>query len=919
MPDIDAERWRILSPFLDEVLALDEARRAEWLGRLAGRDPGLAAEIEELLAGDAAARREGFLTDRAPPPFPAAGAGATLGAYTLDEPIGVGGMGEVWLAHRSDGRYQGRAAVKILNAWRIRPGLEARFQREGEILARLVHPNIVRLVDAGVSGAGLAYLVLEYVDGQPIDQACDARHLDLTARIRLFLDVLEAVAHAHAHLVVHRDIKPSNVMLSREGRVKLLDFGIGKLMEEATASPSTLTRDGGAALTPEFAAPEQIDGGEVTTATDVFALGGLLYVLLTGRHFSGLQAGTPAEVLRARLQADPRRPSAAVTAPKADRGDEGGATARAAARGTTPNQLRRMLAGDLDNILLKALARDAGKRYPSAAAFADDLRRYLDHQPVTAREGTWPYLAARFLRRHRVPVVLGALAGLSLVAGSTVAAVQAGKARRGRTAALQQMHVAQATNSFTSFLLSSAGASGRPFTTAELLGRGEEALEHQFPADSPMRIHLLLDLATHYHDADDYEAAIRVASRALSLSERKSEPLARARAACLLAYLKAFRGHLDEAQRLMEASRVALAQIEDPALVGSTCLVEDSLVARYRGDLARAIASASRARDLAAADPDAPPDDLATALSALAYAQSEAGRAADANASYEAMLAQISARGVARTDGAAVRLANWAIHLGYSGQVSAATRIAERAAALERDLDPSKGAKPFTLVTLATGLTLMGRWADAKADLDEAEEKARARGMKFALPVVLGARAALLEESGDARRTAAVLTELRRALEAAYPPASPRHFTFFLARGRLALLRAMPDQALRDLDEVLRLIPRKGFFAGPAYRALLSRAEALTALGRLDEAESDAREVVAWAHGQLGGFAHSFRSGQAHRVLGQVMEARGEHEAALREWREAYEHCLDTVGPEAPMTRWVAARLGLPGPTARTR
>jgi len=367
----------------------------------------------------------------------------------------------------------------------------------------------------------------------------------------------------------------------------------------------------------------------------------------------------------------------------------------------------------------------------------------------------------------------------------------------------------------------------------------------------------------------------------------------------------------------MEVSRAVLDRIDDPDLVGSACLVDDSLVARERGQLERAIASASRARDILAANPDAPPDQLVDAMGALALAQSDSGQAAAANASYVALEATLRARDLTRTATGAVALNNWATHLASSGQDAAALAIAERAASLQRDLDPLRGAQQYTLRTMAFVLTSMGQWDRAGSLLDEAEKKARSH---LDLMKVLTNRVRLYAESRDVEHLALAVTDLEQALRAAHlPPEDPWHASVLLGRGWQALLRGSPGEALEYLDRSIGLARASPQWDLVMNRGILRRAEALTALGRFAEAERDAREVVEWADGQLGGFAHSFKSAQAHRVLGQVMEARGDHEASLREWRKAYDHYLDTVGPTAPATRWVAARLGLPGPTAQTR
>jgi serine/threonine-protein kinase len=329
-------------------------------------------------------------------------------------------MGSVWLAERCDGRFEGRAAIKLLNLALMGRAGQERFQREGTILARLTHPHIAHLIDAGVSPTGQPYLVIEHVEGQPIDQFCDEHRLDVDARLRLFLDVLEAVALAHANLIVHRDLKPANVLVRVDGTVKLLDFGIAKLLESDAQAGSSLppeasalTREGGGALTPEFAAPEQLTGGQVTTATDVYALGVLLYVMLSGQHPAGDDVRSPADLVRAIVDTEPRRLSDVVCA----NGDSEALAQHAARCSSTPARLRRRLQGDLDTIVAKALKKTAPERYASVTALADDVRRSLDDEPISARPDTLRYRTAKFVRRHvrgvaasaTVVMLLGAL------------------------------------------------------------------------------------------------------------------------------------------------------------------------------------------------------------------------------------------------------------------------------------------------------------------------------------------------------------------------------------------------------------------------------------------------------------------------------------------------------------------------------
>src|SRR5215472_4425863 len=281
MLTLTPDRWQEISPYLDQALSLPEAERAAWLESFRAEKPELVDVLQELLKEHGALAREHFL-ERGPmePANEVFLPGRTLGPYRLISPIGQGGMGSVWLAERSDGRFERRVAVKFLNfAVAARGGAE-RFKREGRILGRLADPHIAELIDAGVTANGEPYLVLEHVEGEHIDEYCDRHALSVEARVKLFLDVLGAVAEAHAHLIVHRDIKPSNVLVRNDGQVKLLDFGIAKLLADGAtpAPPTLLTADGGGALTPLFATPEQVTGGAVTTATDVYALGVLLYM-----------------------------------------------------------------------------------------------------------------------------------------------------------------------------------------------------------------------------------------------------------------------------------------------------------------------------------------------------------------------------------------------------------------------------------------------------------------------------------------------------------------------------------------------------------------------------------------------------------------------------------------------------------------
>lgn len=365
---MDRDRWRAIEPLLDQVLDLPEEEREMWLRELRGRAPDIAADLESLLAGEGAADRAGFLSVPLDVRPEVKLEGLELGGYTLERPLGQGGMGSVWLARRTDGRADAKAAVKLRNLTLASPIAQARFRREGSVLARLAHPGIARLLEAGVSPGGQPYIVMEYIDGQPLDSYAAAHVLSVEQRLDLFFQVVDAVAHAHANLVVHRDLKPSNILVTRDGTVKLLDFGIAKLLEPDPGSDQPwTTTDGMLTLTPQFAAPEQATGGPVTPATDVYVLGVLLYLLLSGRHPTASGCNTSGEIMRALYHKEPDV----------------------------------LALGDLGTVIDKALRKTPANRYQTVDAFADDVRRYLRREPVTARRRPLAERVRRFVRRHR--------------------------------------------------------------------------------------------------------------------------------------------------------------------------------------------------------------------------------------------------------------------------------------------------------------------------------------------------------------------------------------------------------------------------------------------------------------------------------------------------------------------------------------
>jgi eukaryotic-like serine/threonine-protein kinase len=454
------DRYHQLKEIFQAALEHPPNERAAFLSRVCATDATLRTEVAALLADYESA--EGFLETPALAVAPAltvdekdtATAGRRIGPYRILREIGHGGMGAVYLAERDDAQYQKQVAIKL-----IRGGLDSgfitnRFQQERQILARLSHPYIAQLLDGGATEEGWPYLVMEYVDGQPLDEYCDGHKLLTVERLKLFRQVCAAVHYAHQNLVVHRDLKPGNILVTKDGVPKLLDFGIAKLLavDEGVDGSQTLTVM--RMLTPDYASPEQVTGQPITTASDVYSLGVLLYELLTGHRPYRVKSLAPQEMARIICEQEPDRPSTVVSRVETIHHNDGTTQNLtpemvSATREGQPEKLRRRLAGDLDNIVLMALRKEPERRYASVEQFSEDLRRHLEGLPVSARNATLGYRVAKFVNRHRAGVGAAALILLSLVAGMIATVWQARVAQAERARAERRFNdVRRLANSF---------------------------------------------------------------------------------------------------------------------------------------------------------------------------------------------------------------------------------------------------------------------------------------------------------------------------------------------------------------------------------------------------------------------------------------------------------------------------------------
>ncbi len=530
------ERWRQVDVLFQEARELGPSERDAYLSVACATDDELRRSVESLLQAEA--KMAGFLA-RSTTEAPFLGGalddeqepaeGQMFGPYRLVRKIGSGGMGLVWLAERADGQYEKRVALKV-----IKPGLGGgpilrRFHEERRLLARLEHPNIAGLLDAGITADGVPYLVMEYIEGLPIDEYCDEHKLTIGERLRLFVCVCSAVQHAHQHLITHRDLKPANILVTAEGVPKLVDFGIAKPLDAAgLALPSGTTAAGLRLLTPEYASPEQVRGEPLSSATDVYSLGVVLYELLSGRRPYCIATRQPHEIERVVCEVVPDRPSTAIgRIESVDGGDTALRTtagqAVSAARRSTPQRLRRLLSGDLDTIVLAALQKDPGRRYPSVERFGRDIQRHLNGLPITARKDTFRYRTGKFVRRHKLPAALATTALLVLAAGAV-----------GTTAlylrAKSESETAQRTAGFLehTFRLMHTDQGGPLVPIRKLLDDAVKRIDREFDHEPEVAANLRQMVARGYYSIEAYDESLGQFESALAAAIRvhgQSHPL----------------------------------------------------------------------------------------------------------------------------------------------------------------------------------------------------------------------------------------------------------------------------------------------------------------------------------------------------------------------------------------------------------
>ena len=759
-----AERWSRVADVFADALEQPSGQRDAFLARACEGDDDLRREIDSLLAAlpdgddpfDSPAASLFELPDPGDGP---SHVGSRIGPYRLVREIGEGGMGTVYEAIRDDDQFRKRVAIKM-----VRPGRETgvvvrRFRYEREILAGLDHPNIAALYDGGVTEDQHPYFAMEFVEGQPVDEYCAERRSRSAERLELFSHVCAAVQYAHRNLVVHRDLKPSNILVTSDGVVKLLDFGIAKLLgEEASGTGSTLTQAGYHTMTVEYASPEQVRGASITTASDVYSLGVVLYQLLAGHRPYPVDQLSPAEMVRHVCEEEPPPPSVAV-----------GRSPPGAEFSETPRRLQATLSGELDNIVLMALRKEPARRYSSVEQFGEDIRRYLGGLPVLAQRPTAWYRARKFVMRHRAAAVAVAVVVPTLVGGVVATVWQARRAEAERAKA-------EEVNTFLRTMLASVSPSerGRDVTVAQLLDDASGWVE-RLATRPELDAELRKTIGTTYLALGLYEKAEPHLARALLIQRRLHGPTHRAVRQAMqdLASLFEKRGDVEQAERLYRDALGIERRLGGQDTATAALLDDVARVRQEQGDLVQSEQLQREALDIRRRLLGDHHADVAASLNNLAVVYGQRGEYAVAESLHREALSVIrEARG---SDDAEVAqaLSTVAGILSYQKKFVAADSFFLPALAVRRRvLGVEHPDYAWTVLSYATSLYERGDYAGAAARAREALAL-RGKTLPDEHPVVAGSLLYLgrsLDRTGDSSGAERALRECLQIREKNLPP-----------------------------------------------------------------------------------------------------------------------------------------------------
>jgi serine/threonine protein kinase/tetratricopeptide (TPR) repeat protein len=874
-------RWQKIQSLFEEIADSGPAERAARLASSCGDDAELRKSVELLLASDQRTEdplmnaigeaAESLLVEHQDRLL-----GTRIGAYRVVSILGHGGMSTVYRGERDDSQYQQTVAIKVLHYATLHPRLRSRLHSERHILATLDHPSIARLIDSGDLEDGTPYLVMEHVDGEAVDAYCDNRTLFVRERLELFIQVCDAVQYAHRNLVVHRDIKAANIFVTGDGNPKLLDFGIAKLLApESLSHTLPVTRLQERILTPENAAPEQVLGRPITTATDIYSLGVLLYQLLTGRSPYRLLSYSQLQLERAICMDEPVRPSQMVIAKLS--GENGSDRSRISdRRGLSPQRLRARLSGDLDAIIAMAMRKEPDRRYPSVEAFALDISRHLMGRPVRARQGDWHYYAAKFLRRHVLGVIAVAavMLGLAVIAGVTL--WQNHRIELARQATAQERDRAQQVSAFLVDVFSQAdpfNAQGHEPTAKDLLDRGAQSILSNTSLQPEVRAQLLESIGLAYRRQGLSERAVPLFEQAVAI-RREEHPFDKHRAAAALANLaRALTdgGHLVTAEAyLQQALQLSRGGDESPSIETADILEQfGEFELEGKSDSQAAGKLFSEALDIYRGILGNQNLSVATTLTSLASAALWAG---------DYPLAERYEREAIKTF-----------------QASVSRNHPDHAAGLQ---------------TLGIILTERGKYLEAEQQLTEALDIVRtvfgANNQRVApIESQLGA---LYDRQGDLPRA---IQATQKAVDIATDKLGPTHYLtgyyldalagLYLKANDLAAAEKIAHQALAVYAQGL---PARHLYVA-STRQLLG--EILMQRGELAAAETELRAAID-INAALAG-TDSWRTARAQSTLGWVLILRGKAAEGEPMLVAARNRLIATVGAAHAAAQWASARL----------
>jgi serine/threonine-protein kinase len=883
----DLPRWRRVNALLQEALALPQGQHDAWLASL-DEETGVLPLLRALLARhavetDAFMRRPATagLSEAADVSAAEDAVGQIIGPYQLLRLLGTGGMGTVWLAERADAAPQRQVAVKLpLRGWAR--GVAERLKQERDTLAGLEHPNIARLYDAGVTQAGRPYLAMEFVDGLPIDVFAAQNHLSVRDKLALFLQVANAVAYAHGRLVVHRDLKPSNILVRRGGDVRLLDFGAAKLLRDDDRQSSALTQELGRALSPDYASPEQILGESVTVACDIYSLGIVLFELLTGQRPYKLKRHSTA-ALQAAIAGTEVPPASSAVAKN--------------------RKLSRELRGDLDNIIAKAVKKSPAERYDTVSGFADDVRRWLNHEPVSARRDSAAYRIGKFVRRNRVAFTAGVLMIIALTGAAVVTTTEMIDARLQRDAARLQAKRAQAQERFANLVMEQFGPGGRPLTREETIDRSQEILEQQYKDDLHFVAEALIPIALGYMDLDKTDKELAALQRAEAIARRLADPALLVEAECYMVDAEIDKTHFAIAQqRLADAQSILSANPNISKRGRVSCIHAEASLADARGDRATAIERIDTALALQE-QVDRTDRAYRSLLSHAQILHLYAGQPKQAYALVEKTLRVLQETDSHNDATISATIHNEALALNQMGEVRSAMERERVAIAMTTGSDPNAPISAPMAQVLARWYTRMNQPAEAEAWARRALAGTREGGYVGAQIVALGTLAEAQARAGHADQAVATVSEAAHLMGADSDPRE--HVAVARAQSVVALMRHDIKGAQAAAAELLGALGypnREKVRASqtPDSQLLIACRIALRA-GDLKLAEALASDALQIANNLARDPQLSANVGEARLLLATVQEAQGRTGEARVSIRGAAQALSAGLLPEHPL------------------